>query len=76
MLEESNANRRARLEEELTAVCYRHFNLVKELEETEKAILRIEGAINENESSRRDIATEMSIREAKEQGDDNPETIS
>jgi hypothetical protein len=67
MYEESNADRRAKLEEEMKLVCYRHFNLVKELEELEKSILRLEGSINENESSRRDIATEKSIREAAQE---------
>lgn len=66
MLEESNTERRAKLEEEMKMACYRHFNLIKELEEIEKLILKLEGSIGENEASRRDIATEMSIREAKE----------
>lgn len=66
MLEESNAKRRAKLDEELKMVCYRRFKLEQELEEFEKRILYLEGAINENESSRRDIATEAALAEAKE----------
>lgn len=68
MLEESNTQRRARLDEELKMACYRRFKLEKEIEDIDRAILQLEGAINENESTKRDLATEAAISNAKDSG--------
>lgn len=65
MLTEQNAQRHAILEKELSQLSYRHLLLVRELEAIDKHITELEGAIRENEATRRDLQTQASIDAAK-----------
>jgi len=64
MLEQENTKRRVRLDAQLREACYRRVLLQRDLEGLDKQILILEGAITENESSRRDITTEAAIVKA------------
>jgi hypothetical protein len=64
MLAQENMNRRARLDAQFRELCYRRVILQRELEALEKQILKYEGAITENEATRRDINTEAAIVKA------------
>ena len=66
MIKENQIQRRERLDKEMLGLCYKRMTLQKELEEIEKQILMIEGAVAENEALRRDIGTEEALTKAKE----------
>jgi hypothetical protein len=65
MLKDSTGNRRAQLDKEMMILCYKRFKLCRELEDIDENILRMEGAMNENEAVQRDISTEEAITAAK-----------
>lgn len=57
----------------LKDLVYRRLLLTREIENLDKNIATIEGAINENETTRRDLNTEEQIKKAKEENEKKEE---
>jgi hypothetical protein len=61
---QENTNRRARIDNDLKELCYRRVLLERELEGLDEQIRYLEGALLENEATRRDLNTEAAIVKA------------
>jgi len=61
MLKERNAERHAALERELAQLSYRRLLLCRQIEEADKRIGQVEGALAENEAAKRDLETQATI---------------
>lgn len=65
VVQEENELRRGRLNTTLKDLVYRRLQLTREIEDLDRNIAAIEGALNENEATRRDISTEETIKQTK-----------
>jgi prefoldin subunit 5 len=65
VVQEENELRRGRLNTTLKDLVYRRLQLTREIEDLDRNIVAIEGALNENEATRRDISTEEAIKQTK-----------
>ncbi len=73
VVQEENELRRGRMNAALKDLVYRRLLLTREIENLDKNIATIEGAINENETTRRDLNTEEQIKKAKEENEKKEE---
>lgn len=71
MISENRETRQNALQNGLRNLLYRRYQIEFEMKEIDKNILTIEGALNENETVRRDINTQAAIDQAKAQDPKN-----
>ena len=76
MIQEENEARRGRLNTALRELLYRRLQITRELDELDKNITAVEAAINENESTRRDIGTEVALKQSQKEEETNNDRIS